>query len=132
MRSAYLFPTPSLLGHRRLTVSSIHSHNSCQAALLHTGLLLGPNCSLRFPLQPERGVMPPPGSWPQSTKVLFLHLAHICVSSPFINCPQLPSLRCPRFLLQPCLIRSRSHLGSVRLHVCASWTFAGSRPLLGP
>ena len=97
VRSAYLFPTPSLLGHRRLTVSSIHSHNSCQAPLLHTGLLLGPNCSLRFALQTERGVMPPPGSWPQSTKVLFLHLAHICVNSPFINCPQLPSLRCPLF-----------------------------------
>lgn len=43
----------------------------------------------------QRGVVPPPGSWPQSTKVPFLHHAHICVNSPFVKSLQLPSLRCP-------------------------------------
>lgn len=65
-------------------------------SVLHVGFPPSPNCSLPFSLHAE-GSMPPHGAWPKSTMVLFLHLAHICVNSPFINSPQLPSLRCPLF-----------------------------------
>lgn len=94
VRSAYLFPTPYLLGHCRLTVSSIHSPSSCRAMLC-----IQPLTGLFNFLFNQRGVVPPPGFWPRSTKVPFLHHAHIWVNSTFINSLQLPSWRCPCFLL---------------------------------
>ena len=90
VRSAYLFPNPSLLGPCRLTLSSIHSHR--QAVLC-----IQPLTVLFNFLFSQRGVEPPPGSWPQSTTVPFLHRAHICVNSPFIKSLQSQQLEVPLF-----------------------------------
>lgn len=92
----YLFPTSPLLGHCRLTVSYAQGHSSCQSVFSIQVSLWVLTVLSPF-LFTQRHVMPPHGSWPQSTMVIFLHLAHICVNSAFINSPQLPSLGCPLF-----------------------------------